>query len=146
MSGGAVLPWLWLCEGGHECGSVCVCVGGWRVASGSLFSGWHLSQGFEAGDKRQASSSSSTLSGSETICLLFGKCQRQLVGTGVSFRTTCSLSAELGRGTGSWGDCQGNMTRLGVGSQMDAYHLPHQQLNFMKAYFTSLLLVKFFLS
>ena len=41
--------------------------------------------------------------GPETICLLFGKCQRQLVGTGVSFRTTCSLSAELGRGTGSGG-------------------------------------------
>ena len=44
------------------------------------------------------------------------------------------------------GDCQGNMTRWGVGSQMDAYHLPHQQLNLMKAHFTSLLFGEIFLS
>ena len=85
--------------------ALCVCVlGGWRVASGSLFGGWHLSQGIWGGGTRgRPAPPLLPCCGPDTIWLLFGKCQRQLVGTGVSFRTTCSISAELGWGTGSGG-------------------------------------------
>lgn len=126
--------------------ALCVCVlGGWRVASGSLFSGWHLSQGFEAGGQEAG----------QLLLFYLVVAQRQSVYSLGSARDSWwgqeCLSGLHARSLLSWGgeqevggDCQGNMTRLGVGSQMDAYHLPHQQLNLMKAHFTSLLFGEIF--
>lgn len=60
---------------------------------------------------------SSTFNWLGTICLLFGKWQRQLVGAGLSLRSVCSLLLKAGSRKGR--RLQSNAIGLGTGSGRD---------------------------